>query len=139
MRSLPLSAGSLASNLLLMPLLSILASVAGMATLQCLHAGHFLSRDSATFLIPLTGVICFVCSFLVCDSGLQKGYVVTMALGFPAGLVIFDTIAETKWPAGFWWLLGLLLMAAAFFLHRHWLRSSYSYRPSTGDFLQRRR
>jgi hypothetical protein len=139
LRSLPLSVGGLAMNLLLLPILGLLASVAGVATLQCFNMVHLLTRDSATFLIPMTGAICFASSFRVRYSGFLSGSSIAMALGGLAALVIFHTVADAKWPAAFWSLLGLLLMVAAFFLNRHWLRSSYSYRPSTGDFLQRRR
>ncbi|MGD0813281.1 MAG: hypothetical protein ABSA83_06735 [Verrucomicrobiota bacterium] len=62
-----------------------------------------------------------------------------LALGLPASMVIYDTVSNVQWPAAFWWLLGLSLMLAAFFLNRRWLRSSYAYRPSAGDSLQRRR
>lgn len=137
LRSVPLSVGHLALNLMLMPLFSILAAITGVAVIQWLNLGHFLSSDSANFLIPMTGAICFASSFMVRHSASGNGYIVAMALGFPASWVVFDTVAHVKWPAAFWRLLGLGLIAAAFFLNRHWLRSSASYRPSAASSQRR--
>ena len=137
LRSLPLSTSQLALALLLMPLFSILAGIAGLAVMQWINLGHFLSRDSATFLIPMTGAICIASSLIVPFGG--NGKILAMLLALMASLVIFATISNVHWPAAFWWLLGFSLMLAAFCLNRHWLRSSYSYRPSAGDFLRRQR
>jgi hypothetical protein len=139
LRCLPLSTGRLASVLLLMPLFSVLAIIAGCAVAQWTSLGHCLNRDSATFLIPMTGAVCLASSVMVLCSGSKDVSLIGLALGLPASMVIYDTVSNVQWPAAFWWLLGLSLMLAAFFLNRRWLRSSYAYRPSAGDSLQRRR
>ncbi|MGP8201570.1 MAG: hypothetical protein ACLQU4_18935 [Limisphaerales bacterium] len=139
LRCLPLSTCHLASVLLLIPLFSVLAVVAGLAVVQLTNLGHFLNRDSATFLVPMTGAVCLASSVMVLCSGSKDVNLIGLALGLPASMVICDTVSNVKWPVALWWLLGFSLMLAAFFLNRHWLRSSYSYRPSTGGFLRRHR
>jgi len=67
----------------------------------------------------------------------KNGLMITMVLAMLASVVIKETVADESWPAAFWWLLGFFLMAAAFFLNRHWLRSSDSYQPSAGGFERR--
>jgi hypothetical protein len=131
LRCLPLSAGQLGLTLLLMPLLSILAIVAGVATMQWISPGQLPSHYSASLMISMTGVACLAAGLIV-PLG-RDGLLLAML----ASLVISDIIPNVKWPAAFWWLLGLGLMAAAFFLNRHWLRSSASYRPSAANSQRR--
>jgi hypothetical protein len=137
LRSLPQSAGQLALILLLMPILSILAIIAGVAIIQWINPGQFPSHYSASLMIPMAGAVC-IASSLIVPFG-RDGNLLGFVLALTASLVICDTIPNLQWPAAFWWLLGFSLMLAAFFLNRHWLRSSYAYRPSTGDFLRRQR
>jgi len=135
LRSLPLSAGRLALTLLLMPFFSILGVIAGLAINQRLTLGHFLRNDSATLLIPIAGAVGVASSFIIRFG--KDGLPIMMILAMPAAVVITETVSNEQWPAAFWWLLGMCLMVAAFFLNRHWLRSSYSYRPSAGRFARR--
>ena len=135
LRSLPLSSGRLALTLLLMPLASILGMIAATAIAQWITRGHFLGADSAIFLIPMAGIVC-ITSGLAIRYG-KDGPIIAMGLAMLSSLVLAGAVSAAHWPAAFWCLLGLCLMVAAFFLNRHWLRSSYSYRPSTGGFARR--
>ena len=135
LRSLPLSAGQLALAVLLMPMLGILGVIVGVATIQWISLGHFPTHYSASFLIPMAGAVCASFSLIVRFGGI--GCVLAMPLAMSASVVIFETVAHANWPTAFWWLLGLGLMASAFFLNRHWLRCSESYRAATGPFQRR--
>ena len=137
LRTLPLSTGQLALRLSLMPLFGVLPSIAGLAIIQWIKLGQSPIHDLATLVIPCAGTVCIACSFIVPFH--KAGNIIAMLLAPSASAVIVKTVSNVKWPAAFWWLLGLCLMAGAFFLNRHWLRSSYSYRPSTGDFSRRQR
>lgn len=133
LRTLPLSARRLALTLLFMPLFSIVPIIAGVAMIKWFNPGLFLIP--ASLMIPMVGAVCCASSLMVRFG--KNGYLFAMLLGLLASEVICKTVSDVKWPAVFWWLLGLCLMAAAFFLNRHWLRSSASYRPSTGGLLRR--
>jgi hypothetical protein len=136
LRSLPLSAGHLALTLLLLPFLTILAMVAALGILEIVYPGHFLSPHSCSYLIPMSGTVCIASSLYLPFTG-QSNRFILMLLGMVASLVVIETVANVDLPATFWWLLGLGLMAAAFFLNRHWLRSSASYRPSAANSQRR--
>jgi len=138
LRSLPLSVGQLALRLSLMPLLAILGIIAGLAVIQWIKPVQFLIHYPASLMFLCAGAVCVANSFMVRYSG-RDGLYLAMLFAALASAVIFNTVSNVKWPAAFWWLLGLSMMAGAFFLNRHWLRSSYSYRPSTGDFSRLRR
>jgi hypothetical protein len=84
----------------------------------------------------MAGAVC-VASGLVIRYG-ENGMALGMVLSMLALVVIFGTVEDFHWPPAFWWLLGLGLMTAAFFLNRLWFRSSGSYRPSAGSFLRGR-
>ena len=137
LRSLPLSSGRLAWMPLLLALVNILALLAGAAITQWITGGHYLTLSSAVFLIPMAGAVC-VASGLVIRLG-DNGMALGAALSMLAMIVIFETVENSHWPPAFWWLLGLGLMTAAFFMNRLWFRSSGSYRPPTGSSLWRPR
>jgi hypothetical protein len=75
----------------------------------------------------MAGAICIASSFVV-PFGIE-GRVLGLMLGMLFAIVIFNIVPYTHLPAAFWWLLGLSLILASYFLNRHWLRSSASYRP----------
>jgi hypothetical protein len=136
LRSLPLSAGHLAWTLLFLPISGILGVIAALGMLEFVFPGHFFAPSPCSFLIPMAGAVCFASSLFLPFGGRGDRFAV-LPLAMLASFVIFDTVENARWPSVFWWLLGLSLIVAAFFLNRHWLRSSHSYRPSTGGIPRR--
>ncbi len=136
LRSLPLSAGHLAWILLFLPISGILGVIAALGILEFVFPGHFFAPSPCSFLIPMAGAVCIASSLFLPFGGRGDRFAV-LPLAMLASFVIFDTAENARWPSVFWWLLGLSLIAAAFFLNRRWLRSSHSYRPSTGAVTRR--
>jgi hypothetical protein len=125
-RSLPLSTRQLAAILSLMPLASVLAMLAGLAIVWWIVPGRFLNVFFVfSCTMSMVGAICIASSFAVPFGEADLGWV----LAYLFAIVIINIIPYTHWPAAFWWLLGLSLILASYFLNRHWLRSSASYRP----------
>jgi len=131
LRSLPLSTDRLAFCLLLLTMVSLTSAILAVGVLHFVSSNQVFVPQAASFLIPMAGSICVVSSLCLPLSGDFSRFV--LPFGILAPLAVFELVSNTHWPAAFWWILGFCLIAAAFFLNRHWLRSSLSYRRPVGD------
>jgi hypothetical protein len=136
LRILPMSVGQLALILLLVPLGSILGMICALAAFGNIYPGHLFGPHPASFLIPMGCAVCLVSTLYLPYGGPSNRFIV-LSLAMLVSFVVLTTIPDVKCPAVIWWLLGLALIVSAFFLNRHWLRRSDSYRPGGGSFSRR--
>jgi len=129
LRVLPLSTGRLALILWLLPLSCMLGVLVPVVLSQRLSLVRFLDQNSLSFIIPMAGVVCIASSLGIRFGKLGIGSAIGGLL-IGGMIFVFPIFGVAKWPAVFWWLPGVGLMAAAFFANRCWLRSSGSYRAS---------
>jgi hypothetical protein len=132
LRVLPLSTNQLAGNLMLFPVVSVLATIVAIVVLRWVYHGQLAGPFAPAFLIPIMGSICVVSSLhLPFSVNANKSLIVPFGMG--ASIAMLNMISDTHRATTFWWIVGLCLIAAAFFLNRHYLRSSLSYRRPVGD------